>query len=343
MRNKSLALLLLFLLPAAVFSQDLGEIIFGKGNKASYIGQYTDNHKHQSGIGIMRMKKGAVYIGDFNMDKFSGKGMLIAGQEGIKNCPGAAYYVGSFFNNMKNRKGICYAANGDIIYKGRFENDAPVDTYPTPNPVVEDYYTMLEMGEELFWGEVTCGVPNGSALVLETDGSLWVGEYKDGVRTGLCLTCFDNENWEAGKWENGVYTAIDNSNVAQARNQERKTAQRRAYAEMWSSLMDVAMGITEIGNQLAQMNQSATEGYDDAGGSGAAGSSGSAKKGSKAGSKAGGKSDCGTSWMSDSRTYSNYETLQIRDGYSKDIGNKMRAIRLKWEKRGCKITQSPHE
>ena len=56
------------------------------------------------------------------------------------------------------------------------------------------------------------------------------------------------------------------------------------------------------------------------------------------------KADCGQAWITDSNTYSNYETLIIKgDPDSDNIRAKMRQIRQKWEARGCKITKSPYE
>jgi len=54
--------------------------------------------------------------------------------------------------------------------------------------------------------------------------------------------------------------------------------------------------------------------------------------------------DCGQAWITDSNTYSSYETLVIKGNPDSDnIRAKMRQLRQKWEGRGCKINKSPYE
>lgn len=113
---------------------------------------------------------------------------------------------------------------------------------------------------------------------------------------------------------------------------------------MVSGLMGVA---SEFQNMRSGGNSAVAtdDGYAEAGSS----SAGSKKRGTSMKGKTS-KSDCGSAWMADSKIYSDYETQLAPNGArSASIGDapaiksKMKAIRLKWEARGCKINKSPYE
>ena len=66
------------------------------------------------------------------------------------------------------------------------------------------------------------------------------------------------------------------------------------------------------------------------------------------------KADCGQAWITDSRTYSNYDDQLVKmqtyperyNNYTAEfssVQSKMRQLRQKWENRGCLITKSPRE
>lgn len=359
MKSKRIVLFFaLFLFCAGIsFSQDLGKVIFGAKSKVDYIGQYTDNHKKKNGLGIQRYRNGNVYIGDFSQNILSGKGMLIS-TKGIANAQDAVVYVGSWKFGEKHGKGICYAANGDIIYQGKFEHDVPVDTYPTINPDVDNYFTMKEVDNGLYWGEVTCGVPNGFGIMVQEDGSMAFGMFDNGVRTGVHMTIYGEEDWEVGTWENSNYTAFNNTQTVAERRKEHVAARKALNREFWGEFIGIAKGLAETGMDLATQGKGITSSLTTSGTdndmaastsnatSSSAQSSSSRKSNSSSTSK---NDDCGTAWMSDKRSYSNYESTLIRDAGSlsesdrKSIQNKMKNIRLKWEKRGCPFTKSSYE
>lgn len=84
----------------------------------------------RNGMGFILYKNGDAYAGDFSKNKIHGYGMFLT-VNGIKGCEEAVAYVGNWVENKKEGPGICYNRDGDVIYQGRFENDVPIDTYPS--------------------------------------------------------------------------------------------------------------------------------------------------------------------------------------------------------------------
>ena len=341
---------------ACVFSasaQDLGDIIFGQNSKSDYVGQYKDNHRQKNGMGMQRLKKGSIYIGDFSDGKMSGKGMLFAGQNELPNIPGTMVYVGHLINGKKERSGVCYAPNGDILYKGRFSDDKPIDVYPQSNPDELSFFTMMEWGEDLYWGEVRQGVPHGAALVMKGDGTMWYGTYEAGERNGICISIFGEDSWEVGIWENKEYKAFNSSEIVAERRQQFVEARSALRSELrkdfWDAALGFAQGVMSIAKEVNKNKNGAADVAVDA--DSEASASGGSSKGNKKNAPTASDSQgtCGTAWISDSRTYSNYETQLIYHGEDmtadeiQDVKKKMRGIRMKWEKRGCHFTQSSLE
>lgn len=360
MISRLLASFYLFLICSiSANAQDIGEIIFGQKPKSDYIGQYKDNHKQKNGMGIQRLKKGSVYIGDFSDGKMSGKGMLFAGQNDLPNIPGTMVYVGHLINGKKERNGVCYAPNGDILYKGRFSDDKPVDVYPQSDPDELSFFTMMEWGDDLYWGEVRQGVPHGAALVMNDDGTLWYGTHEAGEKKGICISIFGEDSWEVGVWENNEYKAFNSSEIVAERRQQYVEARSALRSELRKEFWNAALGLTQsVLNIASEASRNKRGAVDVAAGTatevdtGARASGGNnASKGDKttASASSGSESSCGTAWLIESRAYSNYETLLIYHGEDmtadeiKDVREKMKKIRTKWEKRGCPFTQSTLE
>ena len=335
------------------YSQGLSDIIFGKQAKSDYIGQYKDNHKKKNGMGIQRLRKGSLYIGDFSDGKMSGKGMLFAGNDELANIPGTVVYVGHLINGKKERSGTCYAANGDILYKGRFMDDKPIDAYPQQSPDELSYFTMLEWGDDIYWGEVTKGTPHGAALVMNEDGSMWYGNFDHGERNGISINIYGEDSWEVGNWNGGKYTAFNSSELVASRRQEFVNARKELRSELRSEFWDVALGLTQSTLNLTTAILKDKNGVSETAGDAAAEDSGTgkSKSGNSKNKSASGKnqSSCGTAWMSESRVYSDYESQLINHGAEmsaserQGISDKMKNIRLKWEKRGCVLAKSPYE
>ena len=325
--------------------ENLGKLLTASTN-GNYIGQYTDNHKKKSGTGIDKAGDG-VYIGDFKDNKYNGRGMLIRGvKTEIKNAPDAYVYVGGWINGKKQGKGICYAPNGDIIYQGKFEDDKPVDAYPSEDVNEMRYFSFIEMEDGMFVGEVTQGLPDGFGLFVNQDGTYWIGNYDDGDRKGVAIFLYGPDAWSQVNYKNGECVEINSSEIYNSRRQAFKEASDRFKAEMWNQFLDIATGLASVGSEFVSQkygsSSSSSATADSA--SSDTGSSNSSKKSSSSSKKSG---DCGTAWMSDSRAYSNYETL-LATGKAdpsdvQNIKSKMRKIRQKWEQRGCPITKSSYE
>lgn len=81
----------------------------------TYKGDWIDNKRH--GYGVYIWKDGVRYEGDFRGDKREGKGSYFwtSGER----------YVGQWKDNKRNGEGILYDKDGNISYKGVWEDDKP--------------------------------------------------------------------------------------------------------------------------------------------------------------------------------------------------------------------------
>ena len=343
----------------AAEGKTLGEVLFGSAKpKNNYIGQYADNQRDKTGTGMQLSKNGDLYIGDFVNGKHSGYGMYISSDgNSIKDLPGAVFYVGEWISNKKEGRGSCYAANGDLIYRGNFSDNKPVDPYPTPRPDETYYFTDIELaGDEYFIGEVRNGIPDGFGLFVLSDGTKSIGRVKSGRRTGLSLLIDGANEWVLVKWDNNgkAYTTVTTNSEFNARLAEYAAVKARINAELRASFMELLDEGMKLANDYMEMRQqtkggssSYSDDYSDTS-SGGSSSSGSSKKSSSAGSKG---NDCGSAWMNDKRAYSDYESQLAPNGartatdesQRRSIKSKMKQIRQKWEKRGCPFTKSSYE
>lgn len=278
MRSSHLCTLLLaatLSMPVAVAQSSVADIIFGAHSKADYIGQRMDGRKLKNGMGIQRLKDGAIYAGDFSEGKMTGTGMIISPEKSIDGAPGAAFYVGKFLNGKKERRGTLYAADGDILYQGSFVGDKPTQAYPMPTPPLQRCFVMCEIGDGLFWGEAENDVPSGFGLLLQNDGSIRIGTFRDGALSGMCITIYDENAWEVGQWSATGYSAFSSSQAQAERRTTFTAARREIMSEMWSGLLTVATQLMDTGVQIATAVKGKGEGGDGdaAGGSVASGKS----------------------------------------------------------------------
>jgi hypothetical protein len=103
-------------------------ISFFNGDK--YFGEYTNGSTN--GNGKMSFNDGTVYDGHWLNDVYDGFGTLTINSEPyISNCPKCFKYVGWFLNSLKHGNGKCFDINGELIYDGKFENNIPIDKYPS--------------------------------------------------------------------------------------------------------------------------------------------------------------------------------------------------------------------
>ena len=346
-----------FLCISVLDAKSIGEVLFGSDKpKNNYIGQYADNNRDKTGTGMQLSKNGSLYIGDFINGKYSGYGMLISADgTSSKETPGAMFYVGEWINNKKEGRGACYAPNGDLIYRGNFADNKPVDPYPTPNADETSYFSDIELPyDEYFIGELKNGIPNGFGLFVLTDGMKSIGRVKSGTRYGMSLLIDPTNEWMLVKWgSNGKgYSVLSTTKDFNARREEYAIVKARINAELRESFMELLDDGMKLANNYVEMRQQLQSGSDNLySNDTASGSMSSASRNSKSGSSSSKGNDCGSAWMSDKRTYSDYESQLVPNGARtatdesdrKRIRSKMRQIREKWEKRGCPFTKSPYE
>lgn len=260
LRRFSMFIYMLFSLPISSFCQsiNLSDILL-KDCSGGYIGQRADNSKDKSGTGIMKVENGGVYIGDFNRNKYNGKGMLIAGNNGkISNVPETYAYVGGFVGGKKQGRGTCYAPNGDIIYSGKFENDKPVGQYPSLEIDPSKYFTMMRIADGYYVGEVCNGVQHGFGLCLTENGEFCIGNSVNGEISGLCAILYGADEWAIVNYKDGNCIPINSSTEYQARNQSIKAINSQIRSNFWNGMLDVVTGMSEVGSQYieAKNNQS---------------------------------------------------------------------------------------
>jgi hypothetical protein len=103
-------------------------ISFINGDK--YVGEYSGGA--ENGKGKISYSDGGIYDGHWLNGLWDGYGTYTTGQNyTIMNCPKCVTYVGWFLNSLKHGNGKCYGINGELIYNGKFENNKPIDKYPS--------------------------------------------------------------------------------------------------------------------------------------------------------------------------------------------------------------------
>lgn len=239
----SIAAVLLFAcLPLS--AQDLSEVLFGKGNKADYMGQYNYNGKRKNGFGIERYKDGSVYIGDFVEDEISGRGMLISQDEGISKVEGAIVYVGNWRDGKKNGKGVCYDSAGNIVFKGKFVNDKP----SVPSADDDGHrFVVTDVDGTVYFGEMLGDKKDGFGFTLESGGEIVYGMMEDGVRRGIGMVFYTPDLWEVGRWVDGRFSAFKNSQAANSAIEAFRASNKRVNSSMRDDLLNAAENFVQAG------------------------------------------------------------------------------------------------
>ncbi|RHO73611.1 hypothetical protein DW083_05460 [Parabacteroides sp. AF48-14] len=333
-----------------IFSKSL-EVVSDKGRKELYKGQIIK--KKRTGMGLLKMKDGALYIGDFSKGEMTGYGMLLVPEgNSVSNCDNCAVYVGNWQDGEKTGSGVCYAKNGDVLYSGKFKEDRPINAYGSTDDSPLRYFSLFENSDgNMFLGEVNDGNFNGFGVIVFNDGDLWFGNFRNGLKQGVGLYLMYDGEWETLNFKDDSYDVISSSANYRDVEHSRSLANKQSFGFIMDNFAAAATATAGAVNSARTIRQS------DGNSSGLAasdnsGSSGNNKSGSKQGNKK--ASNCGSSWSIDSNTYSNYETQLIKmrtypekyDNYTADyasIQSKMRQIRTKWEARGCSITKSQYE
>lgn len=336
-----------------IFSKSF-EVVSDKNRNELYKGQIIK--KKRSGMGLLKIKDGTLYIGDFSKGEMTGIGMLLVPEgDFVSYCDNCSVYVGNWQDGKKNGSGICYAKNGDVIYSGKFKEDRPINAYNSPNNSLLQYFSLFEDSDgNMFLGEVNNGKFNGFGVIVFNNGDLWLGNFRDGLKKGVGLHLMYNGEWETLNFMDDNYDVISSSTNYKNIEESRSLANKQSlgfvfdnFAAAASSAAGVASSIRAIkqGDNNSSGLQNNGSGFDETNRTG---------KNNNSKTSNNKVSDCGSSWRIDSNTYSNYETLLIKmrtypekyDNYTsdyRDIQAKMRQIRTKWEARGCLITKSQYE
>ncbi len=338
-------LILLFAISTKAQNIDLPSLIFSN-TETDYMGQIAVNSKKKHGKGILK-DDGNIYFGDFSYNKKHGYGMMITGNQGkIKNLPDCMAYIGDWYEGKKEGNGTCYNKNGDIIYVGKFENDKPVEPYPMQNPPMEKYFSVKEIEDGVYIGENSRSYADGFGLTVTQSGTLCFGRISANTRYGVTLEIYSSSSWRLLKYEGDNIKEISTSEMFANIRKERKEASDRFKAQLWNEFIDIANGIVRTSTEMIAYSQRNKEtGFEGAEYSNSSSNGSSNKKQGKHKSSGGG-SDCGSAWQSDSRSYSDAETLAMKATNESDFKaaqNRMRRIRQKWVARGCHITESVWE
>ena len=218
-------------------------------NTKGYRGQLLKGKRN--GMGLLALKKGFVYVGDFYRDGITGYGMMIAPEKQfIDHCENCVVYIGNWNEGKKSGYGTCYDIDGVITYQGQFVDDKPSGKYPTGDVDYTNRFLLLEMDNgNVFIGETKKGMANGYGLISFKNRDLWLSSFKDGQGKGIGLYMFANGEWETFNYKDGDYQTVSSSE-----NYRRLDAiKKQNYRE---SLNEALLGLTSSLNEFsAKMEQ----------------------------------------------------------------------------------------
>lgn len=270
MANRFFTIMALFLsICATANAQEISDILFGQNNKEDYMGQYNYNGKRKNVFGIERYKNGAVYIGDFVENEISGRGMLISLKKEISNVDGAFVYVGSWREGKKSGRGVCYDASGKVVYSGKFVNDKPSESSSADSK--NRFFVIKDVGKNLYLGEMSGNRQDGFGLTLNESGEIVYGSMKNGVRQGIGMVFYSPEVWEVGRWTDGKFSAIKNSQKAnadiasfRASNKEQNRIMREQLFAAAENFAQAGLNVATMVNEINGGGASSGEGGDEA-------------------------------------------------------------------------------
>jgi len=238
-----------------------------------YKGQISNKIKHspRHGMGICKYADGTLYIGDFSNGIVSGYGIQLAAEgQIISNCDNCAIYSGNWKSGVKSGEGTCYDKNGDIIYFGNFENDMPVDKYPTEEDFSLYKFSVIEYDNgDKYLGEINEYSLDGYGVYIWANGDLWLGNFKDDQRNGIGIYLFYNAEWATLNCKYDDCTQMTSS--VEQRERDEANKEMRAQVRMQNlaliagALSDVATGIGQV-QSLVNRNSGSTTTASNTGG-----------------------------------------------------------------------------
>ncbi len=303
-----------------------------------------------SGTGLYKYKNGTVYIGDFKDKKPNGFGMLICSEEDtITNCPNSKIYVGKFKDGVKRGKGVCYNSNGEMIYRGRFENDIPLSEYT----IIKNeprYFSDAKTDDFYFIGEFEGTSPNGFGSIFFSNGDILISKFEDGQRVGISIYLEHDGNWMSENVEDGKSTFISSSREYASYVEGSKSEWNASLRKALGSLSDWSVALNELSLQLgsSQSSDYSSEGvfqnYDSSENS-------TGEKGTYANYEKYNLSEQ-RAYNRDKSTYSKYDSMlsqafagnrKASPNEIKSWQNKMKQLRKKWEAKGKDFPHFPNE
>lgn len=334
------------------------EIVNEKNGKERFKGQILKGKRN--GMGLVSFKDGSVYAGDFYRGNRTGYGLLISSTN-IDNCDSCVVYVGNWKDGKKEGNGICYAGSGEILYQGAFVDDKPTGIYPSANRNFQKSFSVMDLGnDDVFIGEMENGNANGLGLIVFNNGDLWQSSFKDNQRKGIGLYLAYNGEWETLNCKGEDYDVVSSSENYRAMDATRKANFRHGISlalKEFTNAAETGMGLVTMKSNNSVSITTDNSNNDIANNSSSVDHMDTPKKSSATTDKKSGKvtntAANGQAWQTDSRNYSNYESLLIKmnsnwdnqynDSDRRSYQKKMKDIRTKWEKQGYHITQSEWE
>lgn len=250
------ALLVVFVLLIAIggYSQNMGleslkkNIQSGANNK--FKGQFLKGARN--GMGFELEKDGFIYAGDFVKNKFHGIGMQVSTEDmditGLVDCK---TYVGGYKNGKRNGLGRCYSSKGFLIYKGMFENNAPVQSYPSVADSLKTFSVIDLSNGNYYIGEAFDGVPNGMGIIAYDDGRLWQGRFKEGKQVGISLLILQNDEWLTVNAQNGEYEVVSSAVAYKQMDEVRKADVGSALSEAMGSFSKALTSGAEVATKIS--------------------------------------------------------------------------------------------
>lgn len=334
-----------------VHSQNIADVFFPE-NDISYYGQTGTNGKEYNGMGILKLNKSGIYAGDFSRGKFHGKGIQInPTDQPIKNCYDGCIYVGKWFRGKKEGYGILYNNIGELIYKGEFSNDKPIEQFlSTPDSIQR--FSITEINGELFVGETINNIPNGIGIFLDDTGYT-LCNVKNGSKYGVGILIIPPKNWGVFNIEDGLYYPIVFSHTQEAKRAEFKRNREAEQIKLINTFIDIYNESSQVISDInGILNPNSIDCNDETFESSDNPTNSSNKKSRKKQNNKSNSLSEQSNYNSDKATYNRYDSMLAaafagnRDATEKEIKSwqsKMKKLRKKWEDRGKDFPHSSNE
>lgn len=305
----------------------------------------------KNGMGILFKKNHSVYIGNFSDGVIEGTGMYLI-EEDLPYCSGSTIYIGRWKGGKKNGKGRCYAPNGDLIYDGIFENDKPVNEYPSPDADIQRFFSVTTINDGAFFiGEYCQGLPDGYGIILLGDGDTIQGQFVDGERKGIGLYLTPSGDWQTQNVKNGEVKVVSSSENYLSIDTERKAKIAEYNQSIKKEFVEILNDAVQLASDFSQQKNSGsvennTEGEYSSSGSGSTSRKSSRKSNNHTAGEVQSKntdSNTYTAWESQLIKMNTYYETQYKDSGRREIQRKMKNIRSKWESRGFSMYHSSWE